>query len=175
MVLYGKTGDVIEKSIKAINNNSFPVIVELEPSGNLTKDIKIIDNNFTLEANSEKNANFLIRITKEGRSDGSIVVRFTPKNIEDGKNGIALPASIVIFAEKGNGTLPDWDEWNKPGDKPPNNPDNSGNNSELKISPLIIGLIITVVVFIIFFVLLMLYYKKNVKKEGKLNEKKKTK
>lgn len=182
MVLYAKTGEVIDKSIKVINNNTFPVIIEITPSGDISNDIKIIDNNFTVDANSEKDARFSIRITQEGKSEGSIVVKFKPANIEDGKNGIALPASIIIFAEKGDETDNAWNDWFSGNDDENTNDDNindinSDDKSSKKLNPMVIGLSITAVVFVVFLVLLIMYYSKNKNKnkEGKgekLNHKK---
>jgi hypothetical protein len=173
-------GDIIQRAIKVYNNNSYDVRIELIPNGNLTNDIKIIDNNITMTSNSEKEFRFSVRVTKEGRNDGGIIVTFTPANVSNGKNGIALPTSMVIFAKKATGKV-DWTGWlnptknnesntnkNQTGTDPGN--DDSGNSIGLAG----VLLIITAIVLIVLVIMVFLYSKRknNGVKEEKLNTKK---
>lgn len=153
MVLYGKTGETIEKSIRVINNNSFDVTINLSASGDLGKNIIIEDGNFILSPQEERNVPFKIKFAKEGKTDSSIVVRFTPSDIANGKNGVALPVSIIVFAEKGNGTVIN--------DSDGNNDDDGNNNQDEKnkISFVTISIIITGAIFFVFFILLIIYFK----------------
>lgn len=174
-------GEEIERTMKIINNNSFDVRIELIPSGNLTNYIKIIDNNITMTPNSEKDFRFSVKVPNEGRNDGGIIVKFTPADVSDGKNGIAIPTSMTIFATKGTGGTIDWTGWLGGGN---DNPDTSDTETDPKSSDGlgIIGilLMITAIVFVILLILLFLYSKRKnsgVKgeKRDKLNTKKKLK
>ena len=51
-------GQVIDRTMKVYNNNTFEVRIELLPAGNLSKYIKVIDNNITMTPNSEKDFRF---------------------------------------------------------------------------------------------------------------------
>lgn len=170
VVLYPKVGDVIERYVKVINANNISVNIELFSGGDLKDQIKIRENNFTLAPNEEKDAYYSIKITKEGKTESQINVKFLGVGE---KNGIVLPATIIVVASKGNGTIIDI----------PDNPDNdfngtNGNNGDItddnnKINPFIIGLVITAVVFVI--LLILLYFYSRNKGVAKINQKKKTK
>ncbi len=169
IVLYVKVGDVVEKSVRVINDNNVSVNIELIPDGDLKDSIKFKDANFTLEPYEETDAEYSLKVTKEGRSDSYINVIFTPV---EGKNGIVLPASIIIFAQKGNGTaeddngLSDWLDTDNA---------DSGDDEENKINPVAIGLVITAIVFVVLLVLLYVHSKSKNKKDENLNQKKKAK
>lgn len=172
-------GEVIERSMKIYNNNSFEIIIELVPSGNLSQYIKIIDNNITMAPNSEREFSFSVKVPKEGRNDGGINVKFTPVNMTaNGKNGIVIPTTMIIFATKGTGGKIDWTSWLGSGNK---NETSSGTDPVTGNNPgngIGIGtiLMITAIVFIVLLILLFVYSKrKNGVKEGKgekLNTKK---
>ena len=98
MILKANVGEKIEKYILVKNVNEYPVDIEIFASGDLTKDIEIIDNNFTLEAGEEKKANFIINVKKSGTTESQINVQFKPHNEEDGKNGAGLSSTIIVSA-----------------------------------------------------------------------------
>jgi len=169
-------GDVIQRSIKVISNNSFDVIIELEPAGNLSKYIKIIDNNITMGPHSEKEFRFSVKVPQEGRNDGGINIKFTPANMTaNGKNGIVIPTTMVIFAKKGSGNI-DWTSWfgtNK-NESNQDDPETNPQNSDSGMSLFEILFLVTAIIFIILLILLYLYSKRKnsgVKRE-KLNTKK---
>jgi hypothetical protein len=159
VVLNAKVGDIIEKSVKVINSNNVSVLIELSGGGDLEDQFKFKENNFTVAPNEETDAGYSLRVTKEGRSDSQINVKFTPIG---GKNGIVLPASIIIFAAKGNNTIGNYSGWN-PISNNTNELNASGNRinpkKSVKINPVIIGLFITAVIFIILLALLSLHLK----------------
>jgi len=162
VVLYAKVGDVIEKSVKVINDNNVSVNIELIPDGDLKDYFKFKNANFTLEPNEETDAEYSLKVAKEGRSDSYINVKFTPT---EGKNGIVLPASIIIFA---NGTSDDggWFDWLSPkNDTDTNSTGNDDDNDDkTSISPIALVLAITAIVFVILLILLYVYNSKNKKK-----------
>jgi hypothetical protein len=171
-------GDIIQRTMKVYNNNSYEVRIELIPGGNLTSDIKILDNNITMTPNSEKDFRFSVRITKEGRSDGEIIVKFTPANVSNGKNGIALPTTMTIFAKKGTGNV-DWTSWFSTNKNQSNTGKNQTEtdpaNNDSGVGLMGILLIITAIIFIILVIVIFLYSKRrknNGVKEEKLNTKK---
>lgn len=176
-------GEVIERTMKIYNNNTFDVRIELIPSGNLSKYIKIIDNNITMTPNSEEDFRFTVKVPQEGRNDGEIIVKFTPADVANGKNGIAIPTTMVIFATKGTGGTIDWTSWFGGEDDDTNNTNNgnddgnSGSDSGGGLSLISTLLMITAIVFVVLLILLFIYSKKknNGVKEGKrdkLNTKK---
>ncbi len=160
VVLYAKVGDVIEKSVKVINDNNVSVNIELIADGDLKDQFKFKKANFTLAPNEETDATYSLKVTKEGKTTSYINVKFTAVGE---KNGIILPASVIIFAQKGNETIVSN-----------NNDGNSDDiNNKAKLSPVVIGFVITAVVFIIFLIILFVYTKNrgdniNLKKKEKL-------
>jgi hypothetical protein len=169
-------GQVIERSMKIYNNNSFDVRIELIPAGNLSNYIKIMDNNVTMSANSEKEFRFSVKVPLEGRNDGGINVKFTPVDmVANGKNGIIIPTTMVIFASKGKDIPIDWTGWltgNKNSTK--NNTGTDPGNPVNGMSLFEVLLMITAIVFILLLIILYIYSKRKnsgVKRE-KLNTKK---
>ena len=179
-------GDVIERTMKIYNDNSFDVRIELIPSGNLSEYIKILDTNFTMAPNSEKEARFSVKVPNVGRNDGEIDVKFIAANMtENGKNGVVIPTTMIIFAQKGTGGIIDWTSWFGGGDKNNTNTNKTGTDSGTGDSGSGIGMfeilfIVTAIIFIVLLILLYLYSKSKNRgvKEGKrekLNTKKKEK
>lgn len=170
VVLNAKVGDIIEKSVKVINYDNISVNIELSGAGDLKDQFKFKKNNFTLAPKEETDVGYSLRVTKEGRSDSQINVKFIPT---EGKNGIILPASVIIFAAKGNSTTLDWTDLIT-GDNNMNdiNKTNGKYNPKdtAKINPIVIGLFATAIVFVILLVLLIFYIK--YKGGVKLNNKK---
>lgn len=188
MILRGKVGETIDKTIGVVNENNITVKVELTPTGGLKDSITILDNNFTLEPDEEFDARFQIKVNKEGEQNGTVVVKFLPANIEDGKNGIALGSTIILIGEKGNGTSSGtgcisettqactvgmcagtqtctneiWGTCKK------TNPTCGTVINNFKFTPLTIGLIATAVIFVIFIALLFAYFKKNQRQDNEV-------
>ena len=176
-------GQVIDRTMKIYNNNSFEVRIELVPAGNLTNYIKILDNNVTMAPSSEKEFRFSVKVPQEGRNDGGINVKFTPVNMTaNGKNGIVIPTTMIIFAQKGNSGTIDWTSWFGGGSKNNTNINKTGTGSGTSysgngMSIFEILFIVTAIIFIVLLILLYLYSKRKnsgVKRE-KLNNKKKEK
>jgi tetrahydromethanopterin S-methyltransferase subunit G len=100
MNIVASVGDEISRSIRVINDdmkNNVSLDIEIFASGDLAKEIIIIDNNFTLAPGEEKNANFKIKVTKTGVTITQLNIKFTPPE----GSGVVMPATVRISA---NGT-----------------------------------------------------------------------
>ncbi len=173
MVLYpevnGWTTTKIEKSILVKNVNNVSVNISLKIDENSSKFIEIIDKEFILESNTEKKAQFIIKVKKEGRYEGKINIFFTP--IEGKEAGVVLPSAIIVIAKKDQGYTETKDESdNENSDS--NAPLTGAVTGNLKISPVIIFSFVST--FILLVVLIFLIYSLNSKKK-KLKENKKIK
>ena len=158
--LYAKVGDVIEKSVKVINDNNVTVNIELIGDGDLKDQIKFKKANFTLAPKEEMDAGYSLKIIKEGKTTSYVNVKFTAVGE---KNGIILPASVIIFAQKNNGTTTDNNglfDWFKPANNTnDNNSTDGGVNNPTKLSLFAIGLVVTAIIFVILLVVLYIYSK----------------
>ena len=92
----GKTTN-IERSIRINNVNSFPVLIQLNPSNGIRDIITIADNNIILEPSSSHDFKFIISVSQVGLYEGSIgVVLYKVKDgIVEG-NGIGTKSEITI-------------------------------------------------------------------------------
>jgi hypothetical protein len=175
MILRGKVGDTLDKTIKVINDNSFPVRMELIAAGDMNESIKVIDNNFTLAAQEEKDARIQIKILNEGQQNGSVVIKFIPANIEDGKNGVALSSTIIVFGENNpdyvDDTTDDTTDDTSDDTTDDTTDDTGGVKNPIKISPILILLSITAIIFVVLIVLLVIYSNKKVYSEENLVQK----
>ena len=172
MILNATTGDVIDRTIRIINDNNVSIMINMFPNGDLENDTVIIDNNFTLNPGEEKNVGFKIYLKKPGVFQNRINVQFTPV---DGKNGVGLASQITITV-----TGEEISDKNFKKLKGETNKDESqtfttlGNilksNSEDSIikTPQIMLLISTVVLIIVLCILYYIYKSKKVggKKSG---------
>ena len=155
MVLHGNVGDTIHKSIKIINNNSFEVTINLQAQGNFSSAFTFLQNNFTVPANQTKDANFTIQLTKEGNYNTLVVVKFLPTDPKNGKNGIALPATIITVIGNGNSSSTTTDP----------NPNTGKSNFSLDSTTL--GIMFTCIILIVLVILFVIYSKS---KKTKLND-----
>ena len=89
---------IIERTLEIINENDFPVDIELVPSEGIESIIEVIDGQFTLEANTEKYARYNLILEDSYTYSGDLNVFFT----KDGAGaGFVLPYSIHIIGDKG--------------------------------------------------------------------------
>lgn len=178
MILRAETGDTLEKYILVKNVNDIALDIELSAVGDLAEYIKIQEDKFTLEPNSEKMAYFTVKVKKSGTTEGKINVMFAPT---DGGSGVGLSSTVIVIAEGEDDNS--WFGWGD-NDKPDNiddigNEDNNvsvnfggGNNNQhanFSISPIAIGLLVTALMLIIFIGLLVFalkYTKKGIEKEN---------
>ena len=97
VVLYpevdGRT--VIDRTILIINDNPFPVEINITPSEEYKDIIQVADKDFTLKAGEEKDAKFKIILSQPGNYDGRLLVYFTEP---EKKQGVALSSRIIIYA-----------------------------------------------------------------------------
>lgn len=156
MILRANVGDTIQKTILVKNINNESINIELFASGDLEKDIKILDNNFTLAPGSEKDARFTIKIAKEGAFENKINVKFFSPTEQ---KGVVLSSNVVVMVNQVN----EAEEVNS--SAVDNNPENNGevSGSKLKFSPTLL-LSITGVILLVFFIILIVYYVRSSKK-----------
>src|SRR3989344_1342201 len=174
MILRAETGDEIERSILVINDNDFPVNIELTASGDLAEDITIKDDNFTLQAGEKKKAFFTIYVKRAGKTESRVNVQFTPI---DGKNRGVLSSKITVVAA---GEDVNVDE------NVDENTETEDNSSKKSVSGSITGNIVvgkinkniiafgtTLILALVFIVILIIYYIKFKKKTKESEETKK--
>ena len=164
MILYpevnGWTTTTIEKTILVKNVNNVSVNISLKMDENSSKFIEIIDKEFILEPSTEKRAQFVIKVKKEGTYEGKINVFFSPS--EGKEAGVVLPSTIIVVAKKDqNGNTNNEDNSEK--DSRLNTPviENVIRNS--KISPVIIISFVSTLILLV--VLIFLIYSLNSKKK----------
>ena len=96
MVLYpevGLFGTSIEKTILVRNINDEAINVSLVADSNISEITKIIDENFILQPDEEKDARIVLNINKVQNYDGRINIFF--KGLDD-KNSVVLSSNIVV-------------------------------------------------------------------------------
>ncbi len=181
MILRAETGDKIEKSVLVKNVNNQSVDITLSAGGDLADNIKIIDEEFTLEAGEEKKARFEIKVKEKGTTESKINVQFMP--LDDG-NGVGLSSTVIVIAKQGEG----WFDWGSDDDSEEEDEGNGvnvtpGENASVEEDGnvgIILALSITSLLFIALLVLLIFAYKKIKKpvikiKKGKTKSKKRVK
>lgn len=113
MIIDAEVGDTVERSVLVINDNEIPVTISVFASGDLEKDVKILDDEFTLEPGEEKKARFTIRIRQPGTTTTRINVQFTPIDSSpsgnESKSGMGLSSKVTIHAV-GEGELVEEEE-----------------------------------------------------------------
>ncbi len=177
-VLYpevGFWGVTIDRSVLVINENDVPVNVKLEADVN-SSFIEIIDKEFTLEPGEEKDAEFKIKIKKEGDYEGRVNIFFSTI---DGKGaGVVLSSTIIIHAKGTNedtGNVDDSNSDTSNTDSGDNNPVSGNiildNFKDRKNLPIIIASVSTLVLAALLIILLVL----NKKRKEKDVKNKKTK
>jgi len=170
MVLRVNVGDKIEKSILVKNVNDAPIDIKISASGDLEDYTKVIDNEFRLESDQEKNARFTIDVKKNGTFENKINVMFSP--IEKG-NGVGLSSTVIIIANGEGEAGDEADNFDQSSNDNTNSDNNdngmslTGNVSSSLISPIIIAGLITFIMLIIFLSLLVILYKKSKKPKKK--------
>jgi hypothetical protein len=169
MILRAKTGDIIEKTILVRNINDEPVRIQAKISGDLEKYITIKENNFTLVAGEEKDMPFTIKVAKEGTTETKINIQFSPLGKE---GGVGLSSTIIVIAEKGNGTFDPNDVDIPVSDEDSNlttikNPV-TGNATNISMKAVAISS--TIILGVVFIILLVLAKKSTKKGLEKLNK-----
>lgn len=106
MILYPEVNGwfttTIEKSILVKNVNEVPINITLEADEKGKEFLEVIDNSFILQPNTEKNAQFVVKVKKEGTYEGRINVFFSSQ--EEGQGpGVVLSSTIIVVAKKDQG------------------------------------------------------------------------
>ncbi|PIN78119.1 hypothetical protein COV15_00465 [Candidatus Woesearchaeota archaeon CG10_big_fil_rev_8_21_14_0_10_34_12] len=94
MILTVEPGDSIERSILVKNVNNVSVNVSVSVSGDLEKEINILDKFFVLEPGDEKKAWFNVKLSKEGVYNSRINVKFVPSSVNG--SGVGLASNVII-------------------------------------------------------------------------------
>ena len=98
-----KKSNILERTVLVKNVNNVSLDIKLEVSGDLENITELLDKEFTLKENEEKNARFKVTIPKEGTYNGNIIVFFTPP--EGHGAGVALQSNWIIKAINGDGVI----------------------------------------------------------------------
>ena len=178
MILYpevnGWTITTIEKSILVKNVNDEEVKITLETDEEGGKFLELIDESFILQPNTEKKAEFLVKVRKEGKYQGRINVFFSPTESEG--PGVVLSSSIIVIAEKDQGyeEIEETEEDNENQSVSIITGGAVGTTNESKNSGIYILGFGSLGLLILLGILIFLLNKKRVtKKGGKLNAKRK--
>ena len=111
MILYPEVNGwfttTIEKTILTKNVNDVPIKIRLERDLEAIKFIELIDEGYILEPGTEKKAQFLVKVKKEGRYEGRINVFFSA--VEGKEAGVVLSSQIIVIAKKAQ----DYEEINE--------------------------------------------------------------
>lgn len=97
VVLRADVGDVIDRTIRVINDNPDSVDITISTSGDLKEGINIIDQNFILEPYEEKEARFTLEVIESGKTETRINVLFQGID-EEGQVG--LSSKIIVITEE---------------------------------------------------------------------------
>ncbi len=174
MILYPEVNGwfttTIEKSILVKNVNDVPINITLTADKEGEEFLEVLDDNFILQPNTEKKAEFLVKVKKEGTYEGRINVFFSP--IDSKEPGVVLSSTIIVIAKKDI----DYQEDEEENEVEIITGDVSDEiNEEDKISKGIIFLgISSFVLLIVLAYLIFVMIKRETKKGGKLNAKKKS-
>jgi uncharacterized membrane protein len=95
MVFRADIGYTIENYVLVKNVNDVPVNITLSASGDLAEDIKILNQEFTLQPGEDKKAYFTLEVTREGQTEGKIDIEFIP---EEG-DSISLSSTIIVIVD----------------------------------------------------------------------------
>lgn len=166
MILYpevnGRTFTTIEKTIlvKNVNNVSVNISLEIDEDGKEFLELK--DSNFILAPNSEKKAEFLVKVKTEGKYFGKINVFFTPIGTKE--PGIVLSSSISVIAGKEG----QYSEKNSTEENEEKNIDGDKKSNKGFLFMALSSLVLLIVLILMIFMI----YKK---KKAKMSENKKVK
>ena len=125
MILYPEVNGwfttTIEKTILVKNVNDVPINITLKTDVEGEKFLEIIDKSFILEPNTEKKAQFKVKVKKEGTYEGKINVFFSSVDSETNEAGVVLSSTIIVIAKKNQ----DYEEGNLDGET-----DNEDSNTD---------------------------------------------
>ena len=185
MILYPEVNGwfttTIEKSILVKNVNDEEVEINLETDQEGEEFLELIDKSFTLQPNTEKKAEFLVKVRKEGTYEGRINVFFSP--VEGKSPGVVLSSTIIVIAKKDT----DYEEAEEEEDQEDQEDNETGSvnvitggaigvdekNKKSK-TPLFLGLSSTFLLIILIILVFLMNKKRSVKRGNKLNAKKKS-
>lgn len=175
MVLYpevnGWTNTIIEKSILVKNVNDESINITLQLTEEAEKFIELIDKSFILQPNTEEQANFLVKVRKEGTYTGKINVFFS--SLEENKAGVALSSEIIVIAKKNQGYEEEEEESTEEEDSEETE-DVTDEEDKSPFSGIWVFFLSTFVLLIILVGLIILLSKKGEKRRKKVNARKKS-
>ena len=168
MVLRANVGDTIQKSIFVKNINNDSVIINVTATGDLEKNMKVLDSSFTLAPGEEKNARFTIEIKKSGAFENRVNIFFYSPNEQ---KGVALSSNVIVMVNTGEDN--ENDTYIEPDGTEPDNSILDNNGISFSPSPTMLLLSITGFILLIFFIVLIVYYFKSNKNTKENNTKNK--
>ena len=116
----------IQKTLRVINDNDFPVTITITPVEEMVDILDVLDNDFVLKANEEKDAKYVITLVRPGTYNGKILTMFKPTE----GNGIAISTEIQVIAY-GEGDFPsEEDTTNDNSDDTQNTTDDNSNTNQ---------------------------------------------
>lgn len=170
MFLDAEVGETLEKYVLVKNVNDVPVNIKLSVSSDISKDVKLEDEEFELTPGEDRRVYFTIKARKPGIYEIRILVRFSE---EGGKTGVGL-SSVITLKVYGKGEMPedelDEDELDEESEE-----DTSaitGNVvGESGISPVLIVLpITTILLFAALLFIILKTKRKKSKQRGKRSD-----
>lgn len=173
MIINLEVGDILNRTIRVINDNDAALNITLTGSGDLVDYLEIIDDSFILQAGEEKKARFKLEAKKAGTYTTKINVRFAP--LEEGGNGVGLSSTIITKIYK-DGELPDnSDDYTDDGEITGDVVDGktNGENSETdKDNKFLIVLVLLTILLVIVLIALISYMNSVVNRQKEKNNKK---
>ncbi|MAG07483.1 hypothetical protein CMI46_01560 [Candidatus Pacearchaeota archaeon] len=103
MIVTLEEGEVLDRTIRVINDNDISLNITLFAAGDLVDDIEIIDESFVLAVGEEKRARFKLEAKEIGNYESRINVQFAPV---EGGSGVGLSATVITKIV-GEGSIPD--------------------------------------------------------------------
>jgi len=165
MVVRLQTGQTIDKTITLINDNDVVVRINTFVTGNLSENIKLLENNFTIEPGETKDLRFTITATQPGKTENTIYSGF----LEDGKVkgvGVGVPSKIIIIANGSSTSTPTTPTTPTTTNPITGNP--TKEPSSFSISPLTIVITTIILTFLLLIALMVLVI---IRKRGTTKEK----
>lgn len=96
--------NVIDRTIKVINNNDYDINVSLKPTGELVGITDVIDDALIIPPGESVDARFRIVITEPGVYYGEMLVSFRSADPEIRDSGLGLSSKITVDAASSDGS-----------------------------------------------------------------------
>ncbi len=98
---------ILEQIIFVQNINPEKVNVIVEPEGNFSNYVTVLDNKFTLDINESLDARFTITLNEPGQYIGKVLVSFSAYDNSTNQTPIGLASNIIVIAKNATINLSD--------------------------------------------------------------------